>query len=175
MSNKQINFYILGLSVGVPILIVTLIKLLPANFTEGIDLNFFPKFNASINFITFLTLIFAFVAIKKKQIKVHQSAMLFALFLSCLFLVSYLFYHTLKGAETKYLGVGMMKTLYYFILLTHILISAIILPLVLKTFSFAFITKDFVSHRKFAKFILPLWLYVAITGVLIYLFLAPYY
>ena len=97
-----------------------------------------------------------------------------ALLLSVIFLFSYVIYHTLKAEDSRFGGTGFVRYIYFFILLTHILLSAIVLPFVLKTFSFAF-QSNFVQHKRWAKFTYPLWLYVAVTGVLVYVFMAPYY
>ena len=99
--------------------------------------------------------------------------MLIALLLSVLFLMSYVVYHSLSD-ETRFGGEGVIKYLYYFVLITHIVLAAVIVPFVLFTFLRAF-TNNFPAHKKIAKWTLPLWLYVAITGVLVYLLLLPYY
>jgi putative membrane protein len=175
MSYKQINILIAILSIGVPLIIVSLLKSAPPSIEHTINLNFFPKLNATLNTGTSLCLIFGLFFIKTKRIKLHRISMLTALVLSCVFLVSYLFYHTFKIEDTKFGGEGAIRYVYYFILLTHIVLAAIILPFVLKTFSFALITKEFEKHKKWARWTYPFWLYVSITGVLIYIFLAPYY
>jgi putative membrane protein len=100
--------------------------------------------------------------------------MMSALILSTLFLLSYIFYHTLKGEDTRFGGEGFIRYVYYFVLATHIILAMIILPLVLKTFSKALLGR-ISEHRQWAKWTFPLWLYVSITGVLVYVFLAPYY
>lgn len=175
MSYKKINSFIAIISIIVPLIIVSLLKSVPPAFEHNINLNFFPKFNATLNTGTSLCLIFGLIFIKMKHKNLHKLAMLTALLLSCIFLVSYLFYHTFKAEDTKFGGEGLIRYVYYFILLTHIVLAAIILPFVLKTFSFALITKEFDKHKKWARWTYPFWLYVSITGVLIYIFLAPYY
>ena len=112
--------------------------------------------------------------IKNKNSKAHRATMIGALVLSCIFLTSYVIYHTLNAEDSKFLGQGFVRYIYFPILISHIVLSSIVLPFVLKTFSFAFQNK-FIEHKKWAKFTYPLWLYVAITGVLVYVFMAPYY
>ncbi|QQR98526.1 MAG: DUF420 domain-containing protein [Sphingobacteriales bacterium] len=174
MSNKQINIIILFISVAVPAIVMTLLKVQPPDVEHSINLMIFPKLNAILNTGTSLCLIFGLIAIKYKKQNIHRLFMLSALVLSCLFLLSYLFYHTLKAEDTKFLGQGIIRPIYYFILITHIILAAVILPFVLKTFSFAF-TNQFVQHKKWARYTYPFWLYVAISGVLVYVLLAPYY
>jgi putative membrane protein len=99
--------------------------------------------------------------------------MLWAIVLSILFLVSYIAHHLLAG-DTKFGGEGLMKGVYYFILLTHIPLAAIILPFILFT-AYRGLTGEYVSHRKLSRYTWPLWLYVSITGVLVYVFISPYY
>lgn len=174
ISTKTINMIIAIISIIVPSIIMALLKIAPPTITHSIDLSIFPKLNACINSGTTLCLLIGFYFIKNNNQKAHRAAMLTALFLSVLFLVSYLIYHTLKAEDSKFGGVGAIRYVYFIILLTHILLSAIVLPLVLKTFSFA-LQNNFVQHKKWAKFTFPLWLYVAVTGVLVYVFMAPYY
>ena len=172
-SNRFINIAIVIISILIPVLIVALLKIAPpANVS--FELHFFPKFNAFVNSGTTLCLLVGFYFIKQKNIAAHRAAMMSALFLSILFLLSYIIYHTLKAEDSKFGGIGWIRYLYFFILITHILLSAIVLPLVLKTFSFAF-QGNYTAHKKWAKYTFPLWLYVAVSGVLVYIFMAPYY
>jgi putative membrane protein len=174
MTNRQINFIIIAISVIVPSVVVALLKIQPPTFKHEINLMFFPKLNAMFNTGTSLCLILGLAFIKNKNSNLHRIAMLTALLLSSLFLLSYVFYHTLKAEDTKFLGQGIIRPIYYFILITHIILAAIILPFVLKTFSFAFL-KQFDKHKLWAKYTYPFWLYVAISGVLVYVLLSPYY
>ena len=173
-STKTINIVIAIISIAVPSLVIALLKIAPPTISANTDLSFFPKFNAIVNTGTTLCLLIGLFFIKNKNSKAHRFAMLAALFLSCIFLVSYVIYHTLNAEDSKFLGVGSIRYLYFFILISHILLSSIVLPFVLKTFSFA-LQNNFVQHKKWARFTYPLWLYVAITGVLVYVFMAPYY
>ena len=151
---KTINIVIAVISIAVPALVIAMLKFAPPEITSTVNLSFFPKLN--------------------KKSNAHRFAMLSALILSCVFLTSYVIYHTLNAEDSKFLGVGKIRYVYFFILISHIVLSTIVLPFVLKTFSFAF-QNNFVSHKKWAKFTFPLWLYVAISGVLVYVFMAPYY
>ena len=173
-STKTINIVIAIVSVAVPSLVIAMLKIAPPTFTHSIDLSFFPKFHAFVNTGTTLCLLAGLFFIKNKNSNTHRIAMLSALLLSVVFLLSYVVYHTLKAEDSKFGGDGFIRYVYFFILISHIILSAIVLPFVLKTFSFAF-QNNFVQHKKWAKFTYPLWLYVAITGVLVYVFMAPYY
>lgn len=174
ISNKSINIIIIVISIAVPTLVMALLKITPPDVKLSFDLHFFPKFNAMLNSGTTICLLLGFIFIKSKQIKLHRASMMTAMLLSAIFLISYVFYHTLKAEDTKFGGEGIIRYIYYFILVTHIILAAIIMPLVLKTFAFA-LTNQIASHKKWAKITFPLWFYVAITGVLVYVFLAPYY
>lgn len=173
-STKTINIVIAIISIAVPALVIAMLKIAPPDISANTDLSIFPKFNAFVNSGTTLCLLIGLFFIKNKNSKAHRFAMLSALALSCIFLTSYVIYHTLNAEDSKFLGVGSIRYVYFFILLSHILLSTIVLPFVLKTFSFALQNK-FVEHKKWARFTYPLWLYVAISGVLVYVFMAPYY
>lgn len=134
---------------------------------------FLPPIYASINALTALILIFAFLAIKKGNRSLHEKLMKLAIVLSGLFLVLYIAYHMTSDA-TRFGGVGFIKYVYYFILISHIILSITVIPFVLITLSRALL-KDFTKHKKIARYAFPLWLYVAISGVLVYILIAPYY
>ena len=158
---------IIIISIVIPIAVAALfgIKL------EGIDFSFLPPFYAGINGLTAILLILALAAIKNKNIALHQRLIKVCLALSLLFLLCYVAYH-MTSDSTDY-G-GNMKGLYYFILISHILLSIAVIPLVLFTYLFAWEGK-FEKHKKWTKFAFPIWLYVAITGVVVYLMISPYY
>jgi len=128
-----------------------------------------PMMNAICNAISAVCLVNAFRFIKKGNKQLHVLFICLALFFSAVFLVGYLTYHHYIG-DTKFTNTGMIKYPYFFILITHILASILILPLIMFTLLFA-IKKNFESHRKFAKITFPLWLYVSVTGVAIFLML----
>ena len=134
---------------------------------------FLPPVYASINGFTALILIAALWAVKKRKLKLHENLMKVGLLLSALFLVLYVLYH-MTSDSTPFGGEGVIKYLYYFIFISHILLSIVVFPFVLITFLRG-ITADFERHKKIARIAFPLWLYVAVTGVLVYLMISPYY
>ena len=139
----------------------------------GFDVHLFAFINSVINGTVAVLLVAALWAVKTKQYALHRNLMIGALLLSVLFLVSYIAHHLLAG-ETSYGGEGMMKTIYYVILFTHIPLAGIILPFILFT-AYRGLISEWVSHRKLAKITWPIWFYVAVTGVLVYWMISPYY
>ncbi|MFS4483921.1 DUF420 domain-containing protein [Hyunsoonleella sp. 2307UL5-6] len=169
LNEKKYNTLIVVLSVAIPVVVAIL-------FGVKIDAElpiFLPPIYATTNAITALVLVFAFIAIKNKNIKLHERLMKFAIILSVLFLVMYVAYH-MTSDSTKFGGEGAIAYVYYFILLTHILLSIVVIPFVLITYVRA-ITNNIEKHKKIAKITFPLWLYVAITGVIVYVMISPYY
>jgi len=167
MNHKPL---IVILSLVVPIL-VGLLYITP-RFT-GFEIDFLPLLNATINGTVFFTLIFAIKAIKDGNRDLHQKLIYLSLTLSTIFLVSYVIHHATHD-PVSYGGEGALKYLYYFILISHITLSAIIIPLVLVTLSRA-LKKNFEDHKKIARVTFPIWLYVSATGVLVYILISPYY
>jgi putative membrane protein len=139
----------------------------------GFDVHIFATANAIINSLVAMLLVAALVAVKQQKFLLHKKLMLGALLLSLLFLVSYIAHHLL-GGETKFGGEGLIRTLYFILLSTHIFLAAIILPFILFTTYRAMIA-EFPAHKKLAKITWPLWFYVAITGPIVYLMISPYY
>ena len=137
------------------------------------DVHIFAKFNAVINSIVSLLLIAALIAVKNRRYVLHKKIMMTAIVLSVLFLVSYICHHLFAG-DTKFGGVGTIRYFYFFILITHIFLAAIILPFILFTAYRAMIS-EFANHKKLARITWPIWLYVSVTGVLVYLLISPYY
>lgn len=137
------------------------------------DFSFLPLTNAVLNSLTFIALIIALIAIKNKDLRRHKAFVFLALFWTGLFLVSYLLYH-FSVPSTKFGGEGLIRYVYFFILLTHIILAIVIVPLVLITIGYGF-NLDLSKHRKIAKWTMPLWLYVSLTGVLVYIMISPYY
>lgn len=153
----------------------------------GFDVHLFAKANAVINSLVAILLIAALAAVKRKKYLIHKSIMMTAMILSILFLVSYICHHLFAG-ETKFgdidhngvlsdeeaAGVGSLRWIYYIILATHIPLAGIILPFILFT-AYRALIGEWPRHRKLAKITWPVWLYVAITGVVVYLMISPYY
>ncbi|MEJ2005391.1 MAG: DUF420 domain-containing protein, partial [Cyclobacteriaceae bacterium] len=140
---------------------------------DGFDLGFLPSVYATINGITAVVLIAALAAIKRGNQLLHQRLMTTCIVLSALFLIMYVLYH-MTSDSTPYGGEGMIRYIYYFILITHIVLSVAVVPLVLFTYLRALLGQ-FARHRKLARITFPVWLYVAVTGVIVYLMISPYY
>ena len=171
---KKYNKLVIILSIVIPIAVAALFGINLRDLGFNVEpLTFLPPIYAAVNGLTALVLIAAVFAIKNKNRKMHERLMKFAITLSVGFLVMYVAYH-MTSNSTKFGGEGLIKYVYYFILITHILLSIVIIPFVLITYVRA-ITNDIARHKKIAKITFPLWLYVAITGVVVYLMISPYY
>ena len=171
---QKYNKWIVVLSVAVPLLVALLFGVNLRKLGYDVQpLSFLPPIYATINGITAVILIAALWAIKNGRRKLHENLMKFAIVLSVLFLGMYVAYH-MTSDSTKFGGEGTIKYIYYFILITHILLSIIIIPFVLITYVKA-LAQRFDKHRKIAKIAFPMWLYVAVTGVVVYLMISPYY
>jgi putative membrane protein len=160
---------IVVLSIAIPIVVAALFRIK----IPGYDFSFLPPIYATINGITAVLLIVAVIAIKNKNKSLHENVMKVCIALSALFLVMYVIYHMFSDSTT-FGGEGAIKIIYYFILITHILLSICVIPFVLLTFSRA-LAGNFERHKALARFTFPLWLYVAVTGVVVYLMISPYY
>lgn len=169
MAQEPYKKLIIVLSIVIPLAVALLFQVK----IEGYDFSFLPPIYATINGVTAVLLILAVWAIKNKKRTLHERLMKVSLSLSALFLVMYVLYH-ITSDSTPYGGEGPVKYLYYFILITHILLSIAVVPLVLFTLSRALST-NFEKHKALAKFTFPIWLYVAVTGVVVYLMISPYY
>ncbi len=161
---------ILVLSIAIPIAVAVLFTVRIPNVEP---LSFLPPIYAAINGVTSIILIIAYIAIRKKNIQLHEQLMKTAIALSATFLVMYVAYH-MTSDPTPYGGEGYIRSVYYFILISHILLSIGIIPLVLITYVRA-ITKMFPKHKAIARITLPIWLYITITGVIVYEMISPYY
>lgn len=165
---------ITALSIVIPIAVAALFSINLKRLGFDVEpLSFLPPIYATINGITAIALIAAVIAIKNGKRKLHEQLNTFAIACSLAFLLMYIAYH-ITSDSTKFGGEGAIKYVYYFILISHILLSIIIIPFVLTTYMRAKLG-DFENHKKIAKKTFPLWLYVAITGVIIYLMISPYY
>ena len=170
LDEKKYNKLIVVLSVLIPIVVAILFGVKIPNVEP---LTFLPPIYASINGVTALILILAVFQIKKGHRATHEKLMKLAIILSVSFLVMYVAYH-MTSDSTKFGGEGAIKYGYYFILVTHILLSIIVIPFVLITYVRA-ITNNIEKHKKIARITFPLWLYVAVTGVIVYIMISPYY
>lgn len=171
---KKYSKFIVAISIIIPVVVAILFGVKLKDFGYDVEpLSFLPPIYATINGITAIVLILAVIAIKKGNQKVHENLMTTAIALSVAFLVMYVAYH-MTADSTKFGGEGVIRYVYFFILLTHILLSIVIIPLVLITYVRA-LAKRFDRHRKIARITFPLWLYVAVTGVVVYLMISPYY
>lgn len=138
-----------------------------------VNLRFLPAVNAGFNATAASLLVAGWVAIKRQRSDVHRALMVLAFAASALFLVGYLAYHAVHG-DTKFGGVGAVRVVYLVILASHVLLSMGIVPMALAAFYFAW-RKDFTKHTKVTRVLHPVWLYVSVTGVVVYLMLRPYY
>ncbi len=170
---QKYNKWIVVFSVAIPVFVALLFGI---NLQKlGFDikpLSFLPPIYASINGVTAIVLIISVWAVKNGKQKMHENLMKIAIFLSLCFLIMYVAYH-MTSEPTKFGGKGAVRYIYYFILITHITLSVIVIPFVLFTYIRA-LAKRFDKHRKLAKITFPVWLYVAITGVIVYLMILPY-
>lgn len=160
---------IIVLSIAIPIAVAVLFKV----EVKGYDFSFLPPIYALINGITAVMLVISFWAIKNKKRFLHETLNRTAIGFSAAFLVMYMLYH-MTSEPTSYGGQGLWRTIYFFVLISHISLSVIVIPLVLLTFSRA-LAGNFDRHRRMARFTYPIWLYVAVTGVIVYLMISPYY
>ena len=185
---QKYNKWIVILSILIPVAVAVLFAVKLKDFGIMVEpLSFLPPIYAGINGVTAIVLITAVIAIKNGKRKRHENLMKFAIGLSLAFLVMYIAYHltadSAKFGDTNADGllddaekttVGSIRFLYYFILLTHIVLSVAIIPMVMISYVRA-LAQNFDRHRKIAKITFPIWLYVAITGVVVYLMISPYY
>jgi putative membrane protein len=171
---QKYNKWIVLLSIAIPVAVAVLFKVKLKDFGFNVTpLSFLPPIYATVNGITAILLITAVLAIKNGNRKRHELLMKFAIGCSISFLVMYVAYH-MTADSTKYGGEGILKYVYFFILITHIFLSIAVIPLVLITYVRA-LSNKFDKHKKIAKITFPIWLYVAVTGVIVYLMISPYY
>ncbi len=172
-KHKKIKRIIIAISVLIPVIVAFLNWGLTKQTEVNFDLTIFPKFNATINSIIAVLLLLGLYLIKKKKEKLHKIVMGSAFSLSIMFLISYVIYHSL-AVSVPFGGEGNIRYFYFFILLSHIVLAAVVMPFILYTFYFA-LTDQLQKHRKLAKYTWAVWFYVSITGVLVYLLISPYY
>lgn len=187
MNTKTLEQKYKPLVIVLSIVIPAVVAILFNVSIEGVDLNFLPPIYASINGLTAVLLVLSVISIKKGNRKRHQNLMTAAVVCSVLFLLMYVGYHmtsesTIYGdingdgerSIAEAAAVGSSLYVYKFVLLSHILLSLIVLPLVMMTYLKGW-ADNLVSHRKWAKITFPIWLYVAVSGVLVYFMISPYY
>jgi putative membrane protein len=161
-----------AVSVIVPV-VVTILIYMPKGQLAGWNLNFLPLMNACINSAVSVLLLLGYYFIRTGKQQQHKVTMLSAMALSVIFLLSYILYHY-QAQETKFGGVGAIRYIYFFILLTHIVLATTIVPLALFTV-YRSLSGQYERHKKIARWTFPLWLYVSVTGVVVYLMISPYY
>lgn len=169
-KERRFNRYITVVSILVPVVVAILFGVKIPNVER---LGFLPPIYAGINALTAFLLVIALWAILNGKRRLHHNLMSTCIGLSVLFLAMYIAYH-MTAESTSFGGEGAIRYAYFFILVSHIVLSIIIIPLVLKTYAFAYL-KKFKRHREWARVTFPIWLYVAISGVIVYLMISPYY
>jgi putative membrane protein len=187
VKNDRRAYWIIGIFSVVVFSAIAVLGKIEVDVNAGFDIHIFARLNAITNSLVALSLIAALLAVKKRNYKMHRRLMFAALILSVFFLIFYIAHHLLAG-EAKFgdlnkdgilsadekLTAGSTRYIYYFILGTHILLAGIIMPFILFT-TYRALTADWEAHKKLARYTWPLWLYVAITGPVVYLFISPYY
>ena len=169
-NEKKYNKWILTLSISIPLVVAVLFGIKIPNVAP---LSFLPPIYAAINGVTAVILILAVFQIKKGNRKYHERLIKTAILCSVLFLLMYIAYH-MTSDSTKFGGQGTIKYVYYTVLISHIILSVVVIPFVLITYVRA-ITNNFERHKKIARITFPLWLYVAVSGVVVYIMISPYY
>src|SRR5688500_3254675 len=185
-NDRKANWLIIAASLIVFMAVASLSRV-KLNIDPGFDIHIFAKLNAVINSIVTVLLVAALITVKQKKYLLHKKLMLTALFLSVLFLVSYICHHLLAGdtifgdinhdgvaTEAEKAQAGPLRYFYYVILLTHIPLAGLILPFILFT-AYRGLISEFPKHKKLARITWPIWFYVSMTGVLVYLLISPYY
>lgn len=173
-EEKKYKGIIWTLSIVIPIVVAILFGVNLQKLGYDVQpLSFLPPIYASINGLTAILLVWAVSAIKKGNIKLHEILMKVCMLCSASFLVMYVAYH-MTSVSTPYGGEGFIRTVYFFILISHILLSIIIIPFVLFTFVRG-IAGAYERHKRLARITYPMWLYVAVTGVIVYVMISPYY
>jgi putative membrane protein len=172
-QEAKVKNWIIGISIAIPLAVAVLL-FMPAKITTlGDWVYFLPHLNAVINTAASVALIVGLIFIKRKQYHYHGATMTVAFALGAVFLVSYVVYHS-AAESTSFGGEGLIRSVYYFLLITHIILAAVALFPILFAYSYGY-TDQREKHRKVVKFAYPIWLYVSISGVIVYLMISPYY
>lgn len=186
-KNDKTAYWTIGIFSFVVFVAVLILSKYTLKVNPGFDVHIFAKANAIINFLVAILLIAALIAVRSKNYGMHKNLMIAAMLLSVLFLISYIAHHLLAG-EAKFgdsnhdglisslekLEVGNLRIIYLVLLATHIILAAVILPFILFT-AYRALISEWPAHKKLAKLTWPLWLYVALTGPLVYILISPYY
>ena len=172
-KNDSLAYIVIGVLSVVVFAAVVLLRQDAVKLNLGFDAHIFAKVNALINATVSVLLVAALVLVKQRKLETHRAVMLACIGLSTLFLVSYIAHHLL-APETKFGGEGTIRYFYLTMLASHIILAAIILPIILLT-AYQSLSGDYDKHKKIARYAFPIWLYVSITGVLVYLMISPYY
>jgi putative membrane protein len=186
-KNDKKAYWLIGIFSVVVFLAVSVLTKIKLNVDLGFDVHLFAAFNAFVNATIAVLLVAALVAVKNGKYLLHKQIMMAALVLSILFLVSYIAHHLLAGeakfgdadhdgivTDAEKAAVGGIRTIYFIILITHIILAAVILPFILFT-AYRALTAEFPLHKKLAKITWPLWFYVAVTGPIVYWMIKPFY
>jgi putative membrane protein len=174
VSEKSLSLIIYALSIVICLAIAFLIYFPQAlSVGGGVNVSYLPRFHAFLNGSCAILLTSGYIAIRQRRFNLHRTLMVACFVLSSVFLVSYVVYHS-QAQATPYGGVGAIRTVYFFILVTHIILAAGILPLALFTISRSW-RGEFAKHKRIARITLPIWIYVTVTGVVVYFMISPYY
>lgn len=168
-SRRTIRYFIIAVSVIIPLVVAVLFKVK----IDGFDFTFLPAIYATINGLTGILLVAAVIAIKKGNRTLHEALIKLCMIFSAAFLVMYVVYH-MTSESTAFGGEGSIRYVYFIILITHILLSIVIVPLILFSYMRAWFG-EYEQHKALVKYTFPLWLYVAISGVIVYIMISPYY
>ena len=172
-KNDRIARWVIGFVSAAVFVAIVILSRVKFNSELSFDIHIFAKINAVINSLVSVLLVAGLVSVKRGRYRSHKRIMLLAMLLSGLFLISYVCHHLFAG-DTRFGGSGSIRYIYFFILITHIFLAAVILPFILFT-TYRGLTGEWVRHRKIARITWPVWLYVSITGVIVYLMISPYY
>lgn len=186
-KNDQKANWLIGIFSVVVFVVVLILGRVKLDVNPGFDVHIFAKINAFINAIIAVLLVAALVAVRKQHYALHKKIMMTALVLSVIFLISYIAHHLLAGeakfgdvnhdgiiSEAEKTAVGSMRTVYFIVLISHIILAAVILPFILFT-AYRALTAEYARHKLLARITWPLWFYVAVTGPLVYWMISPYY
>ncbi len=186
-NDKIARIFIIIVSLIVFAVVASLSRIAPPPFPFDFDVHIFALINSIINSVVAVLLVLGLVTARQKKFMLHKKVMIAAIILSILFLVFYIGHHLFAGdtkfgdinhdnvvSETEKAAIGALRYFYYFILITHIILAAIILPFILFT-AYRALTGEYGRHRKIARYTWPLWFYIALTGVIVYWMIAPYY